>query len=68
MCGIGLAVCGILLVAGIVALCVRQPWHVYYPLVLVGFIGVTALGPNLRTIARRFEENELRRMNAADAV
>ena len=68
MCGIGLAVCGILLVAGIVALCVQQPWHVYYPLLLVGFIGVTALGPNLRTIARRFEENELRRMNAADAV
>ena len=44
-----------------------QPYAVYYPLVLSGAIGA-ALGFSLsRTLSRRYEDLELRRMQALDA-
>ena len=63
----GLIVGGTLaFVAGIVALSQSQPYAVYYPLLLVGFLAaVIPLG--LRSsIHKRYDEIELRRMRAHD--
>ena len=60
------------LIAGLVALFSGQPYDVYYPLLLCGFIVVLAVGLNSRNIIqnanRRIEEAELRKMNAVDAI
>ena len=53
-------------VAGVVALGQSQPYAVYYPLLLLGFLA-TAVPLGLRpSIRRRYEEIELRRMRAHD--
>jgi hypothetical protein len=57
----------ILTVFGIVALTMRQPFAVWYGPLLVGVILATVLGFNLRTIRRRYDDLELRRMAALDA-
>jgi hypothetical protein len=55
------------LVLGVFALSVGQPYAVYYPLLLLGTTGA-ALGFSLpRTLTKRYEELELRRMQALDA-
>jgi hypothetical protein len=63
MAGLG----GLLLLLGLSALSLSQPYHVYYPLLLGGVL-FTALGlgliPNLK---RTFEQAELRKMKAMDA-
>ena len=52
--------------AGVVALSRSQPYAVYYPLLLIGFLA-TAIPLGLRpSIRRRYEEIELRRMRAHD--
>ena len=63
-----LAVLGIgALGAGVVALSLAQPYGVYYPLLLIGTI-TAALGLALpRVLVKRYEECELRRMQALDA-
>jgi hypothetical protein len=63
----GISISGIALVLGIAAIVVRQPWHVYYPLLLVGMIGVTVLGFNLWQLLGRYRSDELRRIVAIDA-
>jgi hypothetical protein len=63
----GLVVGGGALVAGLAAVACRQPWHVYYPLLLVGVIGVGVLGGNLWNLLRRYRADELRRIAAVDA-
>jgi hypothetical protein len=68
LCGTALAISAVSLIAGIVALGVGLPWRVSFPLLLVGVIGVGAIGFSLRTIVRRFQDDELRRMTAVDAV
>jgi hypothetical protein len=64
---VSLAIGGILaFVAGIVALSRSQPYAVYYPLLLIGFLA-TVIPLGLRpSIRRRYEEIELRRMRAHD--
>jgi hypothetical protein len=58
----GLAV----LAFGLLALAGRQPYAVYYPLLLLGALGAL-LGFALRpTLVRRYEQLELRRMQALD--
>lgn len=55
------------LVFGLVALSNGQPYAVYYPLLLVGAVSA-ALGFSLpRSLNKRYEEMELRRMQALDA-
>jgi hypothetical protein len=55
------------LALGAWALALGQPYAVYYPLILLG-ITCTALGFSLpRSLSRRYEESELRRMRALDA-
>ena len=63
-----LAVVGVAsLAAGVAALSLAQPYAVYYPLLLIGTI-TAALGLALpRVLVKRYEEFELRRMQALDA-
>jgi hypothetical protein len=55
------------LAAGLAALSLRQPYHVYYPLLLIGIITPLVIGFNLGNIRRRYDERELRKMTALDA-
>jgi len=68
LCGAGLAIGGVALLAGIVALSAGQPLHVSCPLLLVGIIGTIGLGLTLRKIVKRSQVDELRRMTAADVL
>lgn len=58
----------VLLVLGMVALSIRQPYGVWFPLLLCGVLIVGILPSRLRTLQRSYEEQEFRRMEAADAV
>lgn len=63
----GLLILGVIsLLLGLVALGLGQPYAVYYPLLLLGVILSAVMGANLRTIRRRYEGLELRRMAAMD--
>ncbi len=53
---------------GIAAVLLRQPWGVYYPLLLGGGLAVALFGSMLRIVGRRYAEIELRRMAAMDGV
>ncbi len=55
------------LVAGLLALVQLQPYHVFYPLLLLGIISVAVIGPLLFAVRRRYEQQELRRVAAPDA-
>jgi hypothetical protein len=55
------------LVLGVVALAADQPYAVYYPLLLLGTIGASLGFALPRSLSRRYEELELRRMQALDA-
>jgi hypothetical protein len=68
LCSAGIAISVVSLMAGIVAICAGQPWHVINPLLMVGILGVIILSVSMRTITRRFEAEELRRMTAADVA
>ena len=57
-----------LLVLGVVALVLKQPYAVWYPLLLCGAIGTIVIGSLLPMIKRRYAEQELRRMTALDAA
>lgn len=60
---------GILLtITGVVAVVLRQPYAVWYPLLLAGVILASVLGINLRSIKRRYDDLEIRRMNSLDAT
>jgi len=60
---------GVLLgVAGIAAFALHQPYAVWYPLLLPSIILVTLCWTGLSTISKRYQEHELRRMQALDAA
>jgi hypothetical protein len=54
------------IVAGCVALVLRQPYAVWYPLLLVGVLSVGILFARLRRYRVLFREMELRRMSSMD--
>ena len=54
------------LVGGLVALALRQPWGVWFPLLLGGVLLLGILPPRLRQFHRHYAELELRRMTAMD--
>ncbi len=54
--------------AGSIAFATRQPYAVWFPLVLVGVLLLTILPFRLRDLRRGYEEAELRKMMANDAV
>ena len=64
----GFMMSGAILVAGLVSVAVKLPYEVCYPLILGGVIGMLVLGINWRTIAKRLHDDELRKINAVDAV
>jgi len=57
-----LAVCS--LAVGIYALATDQPYHVWYPFVLLGFIPTVVLGVLLPVVRKRYDEAEQRRIDA----
>jgi len=57
-------VCGLALLTGIAAALSSQPYHVWYPLVLVGGIGTFVLGPLFPVVAKRYREADQRRLQA----
>lgn len=59
---------GLSLAAGIVALARAQPYEVYYPLLLLGFLCVIIPAALLPGIRRQYRDIELRRMQALDAA
>lgn len=62
-----LCLCGISLIIGLVAVIMDQPYAVYYPLLLMGFIGVVLPLALWRTVMNRYEQAEMQRLNAMDA-
>ena len=54
------------LIAGVVAVFQSQPYAVFYPLLLVGGILTLVASLNRRSIRRKYDHHELRKMNAAD--
>lgn len=62
MIGVGL----ISLIAGIVALAAAQPYHVFYPLLLIGGIATLVMGINLPVILKRYRQAEARKVSAEE--
>ena len=52
------------LLIGIIAVFSRQPYHVWYPMVLSGAILGTVCGINLPIVAMRYKQAEARRIDA----
>jgi hypothetical protein len=57
-----------LLIAGFVALASRQPWAVWYGLLLPGAIGTLVVGANSFVILKRYRDVEERRLAAKDLL
>ncbi|MBN1589397.1 MAG: hypothetical protein JW888_07775 [Pirellulales bacterium] len=55
-----------LLGAGVVALLLKQPYAVHYPLLLIGGLGTLIVGPMRRVLRRRYEQKELQQISAMD--
>jgi hypothetical protein len=62
-----IATSAVALVLGGAALAMGQPYSVYYPLLLVGVLGVAVPAGLLGSLRKRYEQLELRRMSAIDA-
>lgn len=54
------------LIAGGIAAVTKQPYAIYYPLLLMGFILTVVFSVNLPSIQRRYDELEIRRMTSID--
>jgi hypothetical protein len=62
-------VLGILLtIAGLAAAALKQPYAVWYVLLLPGVILTSVFGANLRSIQRRYDDLEIRRMTSIDVM
>jgi hypothetical protein len=55
-----------LLITGLTALCVKQPYHVWYCFLLPGFITTTVFGGLFPVIRKRFIKSEMIKMQAKD--
>lgn len=66
LAGVAIGLGALLLVTGFIALLLGQPYAVYYPLLLVGLLGVVILCIMVPTILARARQRELRRMQALD--
>lgn len=64
---LGVLVGLVCLAVGVVALVLGQPYHVWYPPLLVGAISAFAFGLNLPGLKKRYDQLELRKMTALDA-
>jgi hypothetical protein len=59
---------GLCALAGIIAVALRQPYAVYFPLLLGGVLLLGIFIPAFPKYRKRYEDVELRRMASADAV
>lgn len=66
ICWFAIALGAVCLVAGLVAVALSQPYVVYFPLVLIGVLSTVIMSSVLPSIRKKFEEVELRRMEAMD--
>jgi hypothetical protein len=57
----------VLLIAGVIAACLHQPYGVYYPLLLGGFLNAVIYGNIIRVFRRIRRQIELRKIHAMDA-
>jgi hypothetical protein len=57
-----------LTIAGLVAVVLKQPYAVWYVLLLSGVILTSVFWTNLRPIKRRYDDLEIRRMASIDAM
>ncbi len=55
-----------LLITGLVALYVKQPYHIWYCFMLPGFIGTIIFSSLFPVIRKRFIESEMIKMQAKD--
>ncbi|HXC35414.1 MAG TPA: hypothetical protein VNV43_06030 [Candidatus Acidoferrales bacterium] len=58
----------ILTIAGVTAVMCKQPYSVYYPLIILGCVLTFVFSANLFPISRRYNEIEIRRMTSMDAT
>lgn len=65
---VGITFGAISLVIGIVAVSLGQPYHVYYPLLLLGVLPLIILPITLATTTRVRMDGEVRKMKAIDAM
>ncbi len=65
-CWMAIGIGVVCLIAGTIALTLQQPYEVYYPLLLTGIIATSVVGGLMRTVRKRFEEAELRKMASMD--
>jgi len=63
---IGAAGGALSLLAGLLALLQRQPYAVFYPLLLVGFLGALVFGLHTSRLLRSARQHELKRIAAMD--
>ena len=54
------------LVAGLVALAIRQPWHVWYPLTLLGGIITIVVPIQIPNLRARYSQAEQRKLQAEE--
>jgi hypothetical protein len=64
--GLVIAICTILLLAGLTALFCRQPYHIWYSFLLPGLIGTIIFASLLPVVHKRFIQIETRQMQAKD--
>jgi len=58
----------LLMIAGLVALVCKQPYAVWYALLLPGVILTSVFSLNLSSLQRRYDELEIRRMTSVDTM
>ena len=61
-----IAVGAVSLVVGLFAVATRQPWHVWYPLVLMGFIVCIVVPLQIPALRARYRQAEMRRLEAEE--
>jgi hypothetical protein len=56
----------VVLVAGVIAIILGQPYHVFFPLLLPGVVICAVMGPLLPVINTRYRQAEQRRIEAEE--
>jgi len=61
-----IAISIVLLFTGVVAVSIKQPYHVWYSFLLPGFIGTIVFSSLFPVVRKRFTESEMIKMQAKD--
>jgi len=63
---LAIAISIILIATGVQAVCIKQPYHVWYSFLLPGFIGTIIFSGIFPVVRKRFTESEMIKMQAKD--